>query len=517
MVELSPIAGRTSRISASAFAGRADTAAQPDPVTTSLIDKNSLQLGIVSNQIQGMSAQMNALANSLQVIAGNLSASQSIERQKESQEQALQAKLAEEKLREGKESVIEKKIQAAAIAPAQKLASTAQFTLGRLGQFFGTLLGGWLVVKTLDFIKSLSEDNSRRLNELKETVLRNVSQITGIFTGFKDSISTLSKSFSGIGSRLVSISAAGLFTNPFDQFFEVLKEGGRRVWNKVTGFVSGDDNSGSQPAAPETNIDPNAPPTTENIQSGQTPGAETTTPAAEVTAPANKSEEQKLNPNKPAENNLTGIGGPSLPTEMLMGGKANQAESGSNVVSSSINPNKLLGKKEEGGGGENQKAEFDSSLPPESGVVKLEPEDTPAQESKQEKSAMPTDLSKGIDSAKLFASDKSFAEVGFSVDASVQSFVDTEKYVGKFGKLPTDLFTPMKRDEKLAEKVGPAPEPPLNVVPVPAETQQPTQSQARSQPVKSGGSAANAPSFATSNRDNIYILGAMSNFNVVMA
>jgi len=515
MVELSPIAGRTSRISASAFAGRADTAAQPDPVTTSLIDKNSLQLGIVSNQIQGMSAQMNALANSLQVIAGNLSASQSIERQKESQEQALEAKLAEEKLREGKESVIEKKIQAAAIAPAQKLASTAQFTLGRLGQFFGTLLGGWLVIKTLDFIKSLSEDNSRRLNELKETVLRNVSQITGIFTGFKDSISTLSNSFSGIGSRLVSISAAGLFTNPFEQFFELLKSAGKSIVNKVTGFVSGDDNSGSQPAAPETNIDPNAPPTTENIQSGQTPSAETPAPAAEVTKPANKSEEQKLNPNKPAENNLTGIGGPSLPTEMLMGGKANQAESGSNVVSSSINPNKLLGKKEEGG--DNQKQEFDPSLPPESGVTKLEAEDTPAQESKEEKSAMPTDLSKGIDSAKLFASDKSFAEVGFSVDASVQSFVDTEKYVGKFGKLPTDLFTPMKRDEKLAEKVGPAPEPPVNVVPVPAETQQPAQSQARSQPVKSGGSAGNAPSFATSNRDNIYILGAMSNFNVVMA
>jgi len=515
MVELSPIAGRTSRISASAFAGRADTAAQPDPVTTSLIDKNSLQLGIVSNQIQGMSAQMNALANSLQVIAGNLSTSQSIERQKEAQEQALESKLAEEKLREGKESVIEKKIQAAAIAPAQKLASTAQFTLGRLGQFFGTLLGGWLVIKTLDFIKDLSADNNKRLNELKETVLKNVSQITGIFTGFKDSISTLSKSFSGIGSRLVSISAAGLFTNPFEQFFEVLKEGGRRVWNKVTGFIPGNDNNSGASEEPASSIDPNAPPTAENIQSGQTPSAETT-PAAEVTAPESKQEAQKLDPNKPPENNLTGMGGPSLPTEMLMGGNINQAETGSNVVSSTINPNKLLGKKEEGGG-ENQKAEFDPSLPPESGTTKLEPEETADKESKEEKPAMQADLSKGIDSTKLFDNGKSFAEVGFSVDASVQSFVDTEKYVGKFGKLPVDMFTPMKRDEKLAEKVGPAPEPPVNVVPVPAETQQPAQSQAQSQPVKSGGSAGNAPSFATSNRDNIYVLGAMSNFNVVMA
>ena len=92
---------------------------------------------------------MTVLSNSLQSVGRNLATTQSLERQKEQQEQSLENKLAQQQLREGKESVIEKKIQASAIAPAQKLSGQAQFTLGRLQSFFVTLLGGWLVDKEL--------------------------------------------------------------------------------------------------------------------------------------------------------------------------------------------------------------------------------------------------------------------------------------------------------------------------------------------------------------------------------
>jgi len=75
------------------------------------------------------------------------------------------------------------------------------------------------------------------------------------------------------------------------------------------------------------------------------------------------------------------------------------------------------------------------------------------------------------------------------------------------------MFSPVKKDAKVAEKVGPVPEPAVNVVSVPTG-----QGEAKPEPVPAGmGPINNAPSFPTSNRDNIYILGAMSNFNVVMA
>ena len=77
-----------------------------------------MQLGVVANQIQGLTAQMQSLTGSLQVIGGSLRQQQTLLAQKEQTEQDLENRLAQQKLREGKESVIEKKIQASALAPA---------------------------------------------------------------------------------------------------------------------------------------------------------------------------------------------------------------------------------------------------------------------------------------------------------------------------------------------------------------------------------------------------------------
>ena len=68
----SALIGRRTTISAAAFTGRAvapGAVAQPDPTTTALINKNSLQLGVVSNQIQNLTAQVNSLSGSMTVIS----------------------------------------------------------------------------------------------------------------------------------------------------------------------------------------------------------------------------------------------------------------------------------------------------------------------------------------------------------------------------------------------------------------------------------------------------------------
>ena len=102
---------------------------------------------------------MQSLAGSLQVIGTNLRAQNELEEAKDQQEAELQNKLAQEKLREGKESSIEKKIQAAAIAPAQRIAAKAQFTLTRLSDSFRTIVGGWLLQKGVETIIALKEGN----------------------------------------------------------------------------------------------------------------------------------------------------------------------------------------------------------------------------------------------------------------------------------------------------------------------------------------------------------------------
>ncbi len=180
---MSPLMGRGG-MSARAYTGRATA---PDPVTTNLISKNSLQLGIVSNQIQGMTAQMQSLAGSLQVIGNNLATAQSLERQKEEAELRQERILAQQKLREGKESTIEKKIQAAALAPAERIAQKAQFTLSRLGDFFVSILGGWLLNQGLQTISAVTSGNKDKLNEIKNNVVKNLLVIGGVLVAAKSS------------------------------------------------------------------------------------------------------------------------------------------------------------------------------------------------------------------------------------------------------------------------------------------------------------------------------------------
>ena len=158
---------------------------QVDPETRQLITRNSLQLGIVANQMQNLGAQMQSLTGSLQVIGNSLAAQSQLERQKEEQEAQLQNKLAQQKLREGKESVIEKKIQAAALAPANKIAAKAQFTLSRLGSFFTSIFGGWLLMKGIDTLSALATGNKDELNKIKNETITGLLVAGGALAAIK--------------------------------------------------------------------------------------------------------------------------------------------------------------------------------------------------------------------------------------------------------------------------------------------------------------------------------------------
>ena len=117
----SPIAGGIRGIrrsvSSSVFTGRAvPPPPQPDPQTTSLLNQNSLTLTSVSTQLSSVSAQVNNLSQSLNVIRNNLALSDTIERQREAEKQKRERILAEQALREGKESDLERKVQSALLS-----------------------------------------------------------------------------------------------------------------------------------------------------------------------------------------------------------------------------------------------------------------------------------------------------------------------------------------------------------------------------------------------------------------
>ena len=224
MVEISPIAVRRSRISAAAFTGRAvaPTSAGIDPQSQQLLSRNTLQLAVVSNQIQSLGAQVNQLSNSLAVVRNSLATSQALERQKERQEQVLENRLFQQKLREGKESAVEKKIQAKVLSPALKLGAKLQTSLGGLFGFFQRLFFGWLAIKGVETIQALADGNYEKLEQIKKSVLVGVGGFVALKLALKAATGGFRGRFNKLSLLLTGVAAIALFREPITEFFKTV-------------------------------------------------------------------------------------------------------------------------------------------------------------------------------------------------------------------------------------------------------------------------------------------------------
>ena len=489
MVEISPIFGRGPRMSAAAYTGRAVAPAAVEDAAESkaLITKNSLQLGVVSSQLQGLTAQMQSLTGSLQVIATNLSTAQALQQRQDAQAIELENKLAQQKLREGKESLIEKKIQAAALAPAQKIANKAQFTLGRLGDFFTAILGGWLLNQGVQTLKALSEGNGDKLNEIKNNVLKNLGIIAGIFVGIKLAIAAITGTFSVLGVKLLAVAAVGLFTDPGRQLLQFIIKAGEAARDYLFDLVGLQ--SPFKPADPNDGDGNNDPPIS-NVEGDDTP-AQVDTGSTEGSNDNQDNIEQPETKNQwwdfmdlfPNEGEIIGdeesVGGDTLKSIESIKGSFNTAESIIKAMGGDDSKPRPMGRSA-------AKKRMETKTTFDMGFGEV-------------------DLSKPVGSE---------GKVGDKVkDPETLEYIRQEQYIGKYGTLPPSMLQSMSKSKDVARRVSQAPEEPgVTVVPMPVSAG----GGAPSQPAPvSGGPIGGVEMYATSNDDNMYTLGAMSNFNVV--
>ena len=477
--------GRGSRISAAAYTGRAvapGALVESDPETKAVITRNSLQLGILSNQMQNLSAQMQSLTGSLQVIGTNLRAQNELEEAKDQQEAELQNRLAQQKLREGKESAIEKKIEAAAIAPAQRIAAKAQFTLSRLGGFFATIAGGWLLQKGVETIVAYKEGNMDKLNEIKNNILKNLLVAGAVFAAFKLAVPALIGVFGGIGLKLAAVATAAIFSGPILQFLGFLTDQAKGILNKITGGRLFNDE-----------------PDPENPDDG---------PKLEF-----------YNPNKSDASG--GSGGMSLAMndgkfftkkEILQNKTAEAAKPQIKPVSIALNP----GTEESGDTTSSVQVEPQSTTVNMATVLDRpeSKEDSPIDPNVKAEYGETTLSTVDIGNGEQDLSKPMGSELNPNkkvLDPETSEYIRQEQYIGKYGSLPPSMLESMSRSRNVAQNVSqPVAEPGVTVVPM----EQPSTSAPSSEPLVSGGINA-PPFFTTSDPENIYTLGARSNFNVV--
>lgn len=518
MVSSSQIVGRRATVSAAAFTGRAVPPAAPDPVTTKLLNQNSLQLGMVAGQIQGMNAQMQSLAGSLTVINQNLAISQNLERQKEEAEQRREYNLAQQKLREGQESAVEKKIAAASVKPASKLAQKASFTLSRVGDFLGALFGSWLAMKGVQAIRAFSEKNTNRLKEIRNETLKGVAAVAGILLIAKGGLGILAANFGAIAGTIGLLITGGAIL----KIASLVKDFVGNVIDQVTNnipFIGGGDGPPATPDSPggeagNTGFGFNL--NDLNPFSGLFGGTDDDTPDMggqggpdiEAQTPAVEKPEGFMR-------GLAGLG------DFLTGdifdfdkrSKSTESE-GAEVQSNQT----MMGapapapsgeeKSEEGFAGPDKPAEEgETSLQP----VQGEGEVPSTTDDKTAPANIPLegDPSKGLQPGQISPDDTTLSQMGYSTD-EVAAMIEDERRIGKEGTI-----TPIPKGKLLEQAVS---QPPPESAPIVMMAPAPSGGEKQPKPTAPAQGGINAsPSYATSNPDNIYTLGALSNFNVVMA
>jgi len=226
MAELaSPILGmqvRRNVIPANALLGRPEQQAPgPDPQTALALRRNQIAIQSVNNSLTGVTNQIAVVSNSLRAISTQIQQSSALEQAKQAEENKQQRILAEQRLREGKEGLLEKKIQSALAKPLQKVGGAARKSLFNLGRFFQILLLGTLGNRILRVVSDLSSEGKLSLGNLFDKIKTDLAIAGTIFLGLNGGFVLALRTLTGLTTRLGTFAFRNLLLRPINLVFSL--------------------------------------------------------------------------------------------------------------------------------------------------------------------------------------------------------------------------------------------------------------------------------------------------------
>jgi hypothetical protein len=191
--------------------------------TTVALRQNQLALLNVNNSLTRIAQQVSVLSASLQGIGNQIKETSVIDSLKEQQKARQERALAERQIREGKESQIEAKIQAALVTPLQKIGAKAQGSLFNLGRFFNILLGGFLLNRILKSVSELSENGQLSLKNLGDKIVKDLGIVGTIFLGINGGFGFVLSTLLRVTGLITRLATRNLILKPLDAMVEVIK------------------------------------------------------------------------------------------------------------------------------------------------------------------------------------------------------------------------------------------------------------------------------------------------------
>ena len=166
-----------------------------------------------------------ALQQRLKVISDGMDVSDKLEKIRDANERARERQLAEQALRDGKEQVVERRMQSALSAPLKKIGAKARSILGSLVEFFNITLLGFMGLKTVELISALASGNKEKLDEIKDKILKQLAIAGGIFVAINAGFAIALRSLLRLGGYITRVAAANLLKKPIDLLINLVTSG----------------------------------------------------------------------------------------------------------------------------------------------------------------------------------------------------------------------------------------------------------------------------------------------------
>ena len=178
------------------------------------IRQNTAAIQTINGSLANIGGQIALLNKTIVDISTQVRGSALLDQIREQEKQKRERILAEQAVRDNKESGIERKVQSALAKPLQKVGQKAQGVLARLGRFFTILLAGFLGGQALKFIGGLITGNKNALTEVRDTLLRNLKFIIPIFLALTGTLGIITRSLVRLGFRIAGSAFRNLLMRP---------------------------------------------------------------------------------------------------------------------------------------------------------------------------------------------------------------------------------------------------------------------------------------------------------------
>lgn len=152
--------------------------------------------------VDALRTETATLSNGLTSISNLIQQDSALEKQQNAQEAERERRLLETKIRMGKESQLEQKITNSLARPVQALQQKVGNIFVGIGEALKILFTGWLTNQLFETVKAASEGNKKKLEEIKNTVLKGIGDVVKIFAVIQKGFGLVIKSVTGLAGRI---------------------------------------------------------------------------------------------------------------------------------------------------------------------------------------------------------------------------------------------------------------------------------------------------------------------------